>query len=84
MATMHGPAAPRHKKQSATGNQLERTTGFEPATLTLATAFPVFTLCVWFGKCCPVRGSRLCGSSCGLLFVLFRRLVMTFDDIRIG
>jgi len=63
---------------------MERTTGFEPATLTLATALPLSTLCVVFAECRPVRGSRFCGSSRGLLFVVFRRLVMTFDDIRIG
>ena len=63
---------------------MERTTGFEPATLTLAIFDFLFTPCVAFGKCCPVRGSRLCGSSCGLLFFLFRPLVMTFDDTRIG
>jgi hypothetical protein len=63
---------------------LERTTGFEPATLTLATASTPSTVFVEFVPCCPVRVWVSSGGVLFAVFVLCRRLVVTFCDNRIG
>jgi hypothetical protein len=63
---------------------LERTTGFEPATLTLAISTITFTGFVRFVPCCPVRVWVSCGVVLFAVFVLFPRLAVTFCDNRIG